>query len=322
MRGNAIQSFSGGKWVQNSGNLTKLLQLLITIMVLFLLKPVGAAEPLTLQNDNIAVVYEPSLARAAENVIQIYPRLRQALEEFFGWNFDIRPQVVLVNDAQTFQKLSRSNFFVAYAVPDRNLIVIDYSKMNIRPFTLDTTLKHELCHLLLHLHIESRDLPKWVDEGVCQWVSDGIGELFVDKGWSGLDAAVMAGRGIPLRRLTEYFPRDKASLILAYEQSKSVINYIDRQYGKHAILDILNNLRNGEDIETALNNSLGLSVRHLEREWRENLESTPRWLVFLANHMYAILFFLAAVLSFFGFIRLLIKRRKKYKEWEEEDDRW
>jgi hypothetical protein len=48
------------------------------------------------------------------------------------------------------------------------------------------------------------------------------------------------------------------------------------------------------------------------------LESTPRWLVFLANNIYGILFFLAAILSVVGFIRLLI-RRKAYAEMEDDE---
>lgn len=298
----------------------KCLQLLAGIVAILLAQSAAAAQPLVLQNDDIAVVYEPPLDTAAEEVLRIYPELRRDLEEFFGWNFDIRPEVVLVNDPQTFQKLSRSTYVVAYAIPDKNLIVIDYSKMNIQPFTLNTALKHELCHLMLHRHIVGDNLPKWVDEGVCQWVSDGIGELFVDKSRSGLDPAIMSGRIIALKRLKDYFPRDRGSLMLAYEQSKSVVNYIDRQYGYHTVLEILNFLRNGETIETAMSSTLNISLNQLEADWLENLERTPRLLVFLANNLYAILFFLAAVLSFFGFIRVLIKRRRKYKEWMEEDE--
>jgi hypothetical protein len=67
-------------------------------------------------------------------------------------------------------------------------------------------------------------------------------------------------------------------------------------------------------------NSLARSPKQLEAEWRDDLESTPRWLLFVANHVYAILFFLAAVLTFFAFMRLLIKRKKVYQQWEAEDD--
>ncbi len=300
--------------------MAKNLRTFLILSALFLLQTPVAGRQFVLQNDEIVVRYEAPLDNTAAEVVRIYPELKHELEKFFGWNLDLRPQVVLVNSNQSFQRMTRNEHFVAFAVPRKNLIVIDYTRMNTRPFTLKITLKHELCHLLLHRNISKNQLPKWLDEGVCQWVSDGIGEIFVKQGWSGLDSAVMAGRIIPLKKLTDYFPRDGASLILAYEQSKSLISYVDRQYGYHAIMEILDSLKNGEGVEAALLDSLNLSHQQLEKEWRDHLENTPRWLVFLASHIYAIIFFLAAILSFFGFIRYLRRRKKIYEEWEEEDD--
>jgi hypothetical protein len=294
-------------------------RIFIGLTLILLFEVADAAQAQMLQNDQIMVVYETPLESAAGEVMGLYPKLRQELEEFFSWSLDIRPQVVLVKNTETFQKLSRNKLFVAYAVPDKNLIVIDYSRMNIHPFTLDTTFKHELCHLMLHRYITNHNLPKWLDEGVCQWVSDGIGEIFLNNNWSGLDAAVMAGRTIPLKRLTDNFPRDNASLMLAYEQSKGVVNFVDRQYGYHAIMEILDLLKNGETVETAVMSGLGISLRQLEKDWLDHLESTPRWLVFMASHIYAIIFFLAAVLTFFGFIRHMRRRKRIYQEWEDED---
>ena len=299
----------------------KLLQAITCVAALLLLQTsVAAAQPLTINTAQIVVVYEAPLESAAAEVVRIYPKIKLNLEEMLGWNLDARPQVVLVNNTQSFRNLTHNNLFVAFAVPEKQLIVIDYSRMNIHPFTLSVTLKHELCHLLLHHYISRHSLPKWLDEGVCQWVSDGIGEIFVNKGWSGLDSAVMAGRIIPLVQLTDYFPRDGAALILAYEQSKSLINYVDRRYGDQAIMQILDFLKNGAAVETALMDSLGLSPRQLEKEWLSHLERTPRWLVFLANHLYAIIFFLAAVLTMLGFMRHRRRRQRIYEKWEEEDD--
>jgi len=296
-----------------------LITALLVIAPLVLLPSVSAAQQSVLQDKNIVVVYDQSLDSAAREIMRIYPELKLELEEFFEWGLGIRPQILLVGDTQAFQKITHNNLFVAFAVPEKNLIVIDFSRMNVQPFTLNITLKHELCHLMLHRHIPDRHLAKWIDEGVCQWVSDGIGEIFVNKGWSGLDAAVMAGRIIPLKRLTNYFPRDGESLVLAYEQSKSVIHYIDRQYGHSAIMQILDFLKNGETVETAILSNLAIPPEQLEAEWLDHLESTPRWLVFLASHLYAILFFVASVLTMLGFIRYLRRRKKIYEAWEEED---
>jgi hypothetical protein len=259
------------------------------------------------------------LKEAAEEVLRIFPHLRHDLEDILGWRLDARARVVLVKSSQTFQKITRNHLIVAFAVPDKNLIVIDYSRMATRPFNLSITLKHEMCHLLLHEHINNGNLPKWFDEGVCQWASDGIGEIFIDKGWSGLDAAVMAGQTYHLTSLTTRFPVGKSALMLAYEQSKSVVAYIDRQYGKQTLLNILGDLKNGESIETAISQHIALDLKQLEEEWLHHLERTPRWLVFLANNIYGILFFLAAVLTIVAFVRLLL-RRKILGELEDEEE--
>ena len=298
--------------------MAKSLSFLSGLIAILLLQSIATAQPIILQNNEVTVVYDPSLENAVEEIIHIYPILRQELEDIFGWSLYVRPRVVLVKNSQTFQKITNNKFIVAFAVPEKNLIVIDYSKTNIRPFSLSITLKHELCHLLLHSQIRSDNFAKWLDEGICQWVSDGIGEIFLEKGRSGLDAAILAGTDLSLSRLTKHFPRDKASLILAYEQSKSVVAYIYRQYGENAILTLLDQLKNGETLEAAGTKSLGISIDQLEEEWLEHLERTPRWLVFLANNVYGILFFLAALLTVFGFIRRLMRKRAWERDQEED----
>ena len=288
---------------------------LIGLTAIFFLQYPVLAQPLVLQNDDMMVAYEPSLEGAAGEVLRLYPELKQELEKIFVWRLDIRPQVLLIKDTRTFRKLSRNEFFVAFAVPEKDLIVIDYSRMNRHPFSLRITFKHELCHLLLHRHISNHRLARWFEEGICQWASDGIGEIFIDRSGSGLNAAILADRLLHLRQLTVKFPRDKASLMLAYEQSKSVVNYIDRQHGKTAILDLLGHLRNDESMEAAAIKSLGISIEELENDWLAHLESTPRWLVYLADNLYGILFFLAALLTILGFVRRMMRR----KLWENEE---
>ena len=91
------------------------------------------------------------------------------------------------------------------------------------------------------------------------------------------------------------------------------------QFGPRAILEILDSLKSGRTLETALMKRLGISPAQLEDAWLVDLASTPRWLVFLANHLYGILFFLAAVLTMFGYVRHRRRRKKLYDQWEEED---
>jgi len=275
------------------------------------------AQTAVIQNDEIAVICEPPLEPAAREVIEIYPVVKKDLQNIFGWSLDFKPRVVLVKSNQNFQGITGNPLFVAVAVPEQQLVVIDYSKMNVHPFTLATTLKHELCHLLLHDQIGNHQLPRWLDEGVCQWASDGIAEILLEDDRSVLNSAVLSGRQLPLARLRDRFPRDRMSLILAYAQSKSIVDYITREYGRQAILDILRRLQNGDSAEEALDRVLSVSIEALEDDWLVHLKRAPTVLALIADHIYSVLFFLAAIITILGFVRLVIRRRK-YGDEEEE----
>ncbi len=72
-------------------------------------------------------------------------------------------------------------------------------------------------------------------------------------------------------------------------------------------------------MEAAGMKSLGISTDELEKEWLSHLESTPRWLVYLADNLYGILFFAAAILTVLGFIRRTMRRKVWEREEEEEE---
>jgi hypothetical protein len=89
--------------------------------------------------------------------------------------YDQKPLIVMINNRNRFLQTTDHPLTIAYAIPKRNLIVIDYSRVVTTPFSLETTLTHEFCHLLLHEHIPN--IPRWLDEGLCQWASGGVDEI-------------------------------------------------------------------------------------------------------------------------------------------------
>ena len=278
-----------------------------------------AAEPAVLQAEHVTVVFEEPLRSVAQEVAGLYPSVKQELVSTFQWPLDFRPTVVLIGDRRQFQQMVDSNLIVAYAVPRRNVMVIDYTRMNTSPFSLRSTLKHELCHLLLHHYIDRSNLPKWFDEGVSQWASDGIAEVIMDYKRSNLTRAVLSGRYFGMHKLKAGFPGDPDSLQLAYAQSKSLVEYISREYGKQAILSILNNLRSGRSFEKAIQESLSISFTDLERDWLDYLKHRNTWFTYISVHMYELLFVLGALIVIVGFIRVIIKKRQ-YKDMEDDED--
>jgi len=296
----------------------------IFISILFLLLMVSfafAVEQTILETRELVVVYDAGLEQTAQQALAAYSVIKPELERSFQWRLDFRPTLVLLNDRKRFRQMAGHELVVAYALPKKKVVVIDHSKMNTSPFTLQTTFKHELCHLLLHHYIKDDNLPRWLDEGICQWASDGLADIIMDAKRDFLPAAILSDTDFDLEKLQHQFPRDKNGLILAYEQSKSVLEYLNREYGSQAILDFLKLLQQGYDLKSAFEIRFAISFEAFEYRWRAHLKKNINWFTYLSIHLYEILFVSAALLTVFGFIRKIIRRRAySTQEDEEEED--
>lgn len=286
---------------------------------LFLWVPVFAAETITLDNNDVIVQYEEPLQAAAEEVINLYPSVKQELEKTFKSNINFKPTIRIIKDGNAFQKIVGSTQAIAVAISKSSLIIIDNSKMRTHPFTLEVTLKHELCHLFLHHLVDSGSLPRWFNEGVSQWVSGGITEIIIGENKDLLKLATLSGRFIRISDLTERFPQDNNSLLLAYQESKSIIDYIVMEYGPDGILEIIMRLKDGSTIDTAVLRALAISINELEKRWHSHLNRKYTWFTYLSNNIYQILFTLAGFALLYGFVRVILRKRA-YKDEEDEDE--
>ena len=272
------------------------------------------------ERQDVQVMAEASMKGAAVEALDLYPGVKEDLERKLGLKVAFVPTVVLIKDSRTFRDMAGSDLVVAFAVPEEKIMVIDYSRMSLSPFTLGVTMKHELCHLLLHQYLKGGRIPRWFEEGIAQWVSEGIGEIIMDYQKPRLNEAVLAGRIIPMRALSEFFPADREALTLAYEQSRSIVSYMVERYGLESILNILEAVREGNIWEEAVWGALGISLLDLEGGWRNHLKKRMTWFTYLAGHLYQILFFLAAVALTIGFVRAY-RRKRAYMEQEEDHER-
>jgi hypothetical protein len=293
-------------------------ELFLLIIFLMLSHPSLYAEQASvIQTDEIVVVFEEPLRFVANEAVNLFPRIKSDLENSLNWILDFRPTVVLTTNRERFEQMTGSKVVVAYAVPRRNLMVIDYTKMNTAPFSLGTIMKHELCHLLLHNQVKNGRLPRWLDEGIAQLTSDGIAEIMISRKGSILNKAVLSKKLFSMRALSQSFPRDKESLLLAYEESKSFVEYINHEFGRKGIQDLLGHLQAGNEIDGAVLQSFSIPLDELEKRWHIHLRKKITWFTYLANNLYTILFFLGALITVGGFVRMIVKKRR-YGEDESE----
>jgi len=292
------------------------------IPLLLLLSTTGAATTDVreiLHGPDVTILFPASLGPMAAEVLEIYPAVRSDLENTLGWAVRFRPVVILLPDERAFMAVSGRHGIMALAEPDGNRMVIDSSRMRFRPDTLEATLKHELCHLILHDRIPAAGLPRWLDEGLAQWVSGGFSEVALPRRESVLDEAVLSGRLIPLKAMSRAFSREGKTLLLAYEQSLSLVTHIIDRFGVETLLALMDRLAEGVSFEDALFQTLSHTPDSLEAEWRRRLEDHPTWIMVLIGHMYEILFFLCAGAMIVGFVRHRRKKRAAMQKLEDEE---
>jgi len=295
--------------VRDHGTGSRVKQILVALLLVCApVTPCGATDGM-ITDGTITIVYEEPLRGRAQHVRAIYPVIKGELEETIGWSIDFVPVVALFKNGSSFRNMAGSDLVAAFAVPEKLLIVMDHSRVTRDPFKFDVIFKHELCHLLLHRYIDGRRLPRWLDEGVAQWVSDGMADIVMHERHSVLNRVVLSRGFIWLRDLERGFPREQEPMTLAYEESKSVVEYINGTYGVEGTLEILRHLKEGHTIEDAIEGGLSLTFDELETAWHGYLKQKITWFTYMSYHFYEILFALAAMLTVYGFVRLIRKKR-------------
>ncbi len=270
------------------------------------------------KNSEVTIQYEISLKKAVDEVAAIYPLIKSDLEKKLKLEVKFKPTVFLIHSV-SFQKMVNGNDLItAFAVPGKNMIVIDYSKMERTPFNLKLTLKHELSHLLLHQYIQKDILPKWLDEGVSQWVSEGIADIINFNGNKLLKQSVLSNNYLSLKDISVYFPTSRNYFILSYEESRSFVEYIDSEFGSDKLLLILEKLHEGNDIEKAVLVSLSVDIKDLENRWHKYLRRKYTWFLYVSANLYWIIFSAGAIITIIGYFQL--RRRMKNYVDEEEDE--
>ena len=271
----------------------------------------------TLEQADVTVRFEKSLRVPASELKAEFPRIKADLEALFGWKFYHRPTILLIQNRETFGHLAGHPLIIAFAVPRNNLIVIDYGRINRGDASRKNLLKHELVHLLLHTHISGSRLPKWFEEGVAQWASDGVADLLKEPRPGVLAEAILSDNLLPFAALVNGFPDDNQALILAYAQSRSIVFFMADTYGADNILKILDLMKNGSGFEESIRRVLSVSLPELEQQWVNSQERPAAILAMLAGYLYEFLFVAAALMTVVGFVRFRI-RKWRYRDEDDE----
>lgn len=176
---------------------------------------------------------------------------------------------------------------------------------------------HELVHIFVSAYLGANyfRLPVWMHEGLAKYYG---------KDWSGTDVELLAdaasGNGlIPFKELALSFPAESKKRDIAYVESYSAVSYMAKTYTESSIPDLLYQIKDGQLFPTAMRYSIGVSPERFESDWRQHLlgeYNSNRWIRFAT----AFIWFGTSVVVVLAFRARLIQKRRKAREFEEEEE--
>ncbi len=191
---------------------------------------------------------------------------------------------------------------VAFAVPDKNLILLIFPGSFRKPSRLRFIMAHEVAHILIHKQAATF-IPRWFDEGVAMYLSrepnliDEMQLLF----------AVAIGGIIPLPSIEHSFPETGRRARLAYIESVSTIVFLIEEFGPSSITQILQATREANDFRAGFIKATGIDLPQFEMEWRTWIRKRFAFAVILRPNL---LFAAAALFVLvFGILKKLQRKR-------------
>lgn len=288
----------------------------VSLVIAGVLATLSAHAPSAFGDAQVVIRHADDLGGAAARLREAIPRLKRILRDRTGLNPEFSFTAELVRDRQDFVHLSGGRMYAALAIPSENLIILDLSQMRVHPATLELMALHEMCHLVLHKSIEGALLPKWLDEGIAQWVSGGVSEIFVSPEGDVLEEATLGGRLLDFAELEKEFPAQQPAMTLAYAQSRSMVEYLEAELGEMAVRGILTRLSQGGAFREILVSEYGVRFNDIERRWRWMLKMRYGWVSYLSDHVYVLVFLCGAALLILGFLRL----RRRIREYPDDEE--
>jgi hypothetical protein len=184
-------------------------------------------------------------------------------------------QLIIVPDGHRLDSLSGGRtppWGVGVAVPGSRTILLRADRGD-----LYGTLRHELAHLALHQAIGVR-VPLWFDEGYASWAAGEWNRLAALE----LNLAVVRGAVPGLRSLDGALRGSATSADAAYALAASAVTELARRNPSGSLSPLLQRLRAGQDFESSVLATTGLTLDRFDSEWRRTVRrrySLATWLL-------------------------------------------
>ncbi|MCI0582240.1 MAG: hypothetical protein L0227_04970 [Chloroflexi bacterium] len=159
------------------------------------------------------------------------------------------------------------------AHPDIRTLFAQISEFQIDASWVGSVIPHELTHLVFDTAVANpyHYPSRWLNEGLAVYLADG----YTPGDQVAVERAVEAGTLMPLTALTGQFPTTNDQFGLAYAESASAVDFLVREYGRAAMVQLVRSFADGVTEDEAFEAALGVDVAGFEAAWLADLGAEP-----------------------------------------------
>lgn len=294
-----------------------ILRVLLSLLLLGILFPANASREsdyLTRDYGRFAVTFCPEDSSLADPLVKALSQRLPGIVSRLQLPPPDSAHFVITPSAEEWGRVTAGSPLWANGVayPSRSVAVLKSPRFNGNGGSLEDTGVHELVHLLLEAGAENSAIPRWVDEGLAQFMSGQ--QEFRDV--HVLSRASASGRLLTLSDIQGLMSMNAGAALQGYAQSVAAIEDLWRRFGDAGLANLVHELRSGKDIDTAFPMLFGMSLGQFEREHREHLNSQYGGSLWTDTELWVSLLFVILVLAAGGFAYL--RRKRTLAKWHTE----
>lgn len=253
--------------------------LFASLMLAFLSGPVSAKQGDWNRYDSryFVIYYRNApldfVKNVAETAEELYSEIARSLGfmRYRSWGAEERGVIYIHDDKEAYKKHAQNlEWSGGMAIISRKEIVTYAAASGF----FDSTLPHELGHIIFREFIGYNPVPVWLDEGVAMYQEKA-------KRWGAnktVLAAMEQGKFLPLTELTaKRLQAEKSEEIINifYAESASIVYYMIVELGEYRFENFCRRLSDGVPFEEALKKSYGRfnDIKQLNDAWVDFLKS-------------------------------------------------
>ena len=291
----------------------------LTIIYLLCFPPVTSAGYSPLETRHFSFYFLPSEKPVADQLAQRAESIRTQVIDDLGVEFATKTRVYLARTEDEFralqpQKDKKPAWVEGIAYPALKLIILK-TFPGKKTSVITKNFIHEFTHIAIGEVFKWRKIPRWLNEGLAMYES---------REWqfgriSNMTRAVLTHKLIPLKDLTDDFPREYRDAALAYDQSFYLVAFLLSKKGPESFQQFIREYGRGGKFEKVLLESYGLSLKELEKEWKAHLKFRFSWLPLAFST--TTLWFVITMIFLVGYWRKRKDNRLIQTKWEKEEER-